>query len=503
MGTSPVHCMTNSDVIPTTDEVLADKYRIERVLGRGGMGIVLAAMHVQLEERVAIKFLLPELAHDQALVGRFLREARAAIKIRSEHVVRVLDIGALAGGTPYMVMEHLQGRNFEELLEDQGCLPSEIAVDHVLQATEALAEAHAQGMIHRDLKPANLFLAHRADGSPCVKVLDFGITKLMDPSGEPPALDSTNASVVMGSPRYMSPEQMRSTKTLDARADIWALGVILHELIAGASPFDGATMPDLLAAILQDPTPLLRKTRPDVPAGLEVVVARCLEKEPEGRYADVAELTQALAPFGTASARVSADRVSRVIRPRSPADSRTSAPIVRNAIPAELLGEAPSGTVTVSATSGWDGAAMRPRTRARQIGFVVGGIAFVSTMFFAIFGNHGTQSAAAASTRASAEPGTVPASGSPFTSEPTYPAIALTTTPTATTTPPQPQASNPDEAAKLRSLPVPPASARASRRDPPQPPPAPAPGRVPAPATATAHPSTTPTVEPDLFDGRK
>jgi serine/threonine-protein kinase len=495
MGTSPLHCMTNSDVIPTTDEVLADKYRIERVLGRGGMGIVLGAMHVQLEERVAIKFLLPELAHDQALVTRFLREARAAIKIRSEHVVRVLDIGALAGGTPYMVMEHLQGRNFEEMLEDQGCLPSELAVDHVLQATEALAEAHAHGMIHRDLKPANLFLAHRADGSPCVKVLDFGITKLIGPSGEPPALDSTNASVVMGSPRYMSPEQMRSTKTLDARADIWALGVILHELIAGASPFDGATMPDLLAAILQDPTPLLRKTRPDVPAGLEVVVARCLEKEPERRYADVAELTQALAPFGTASARVSADRVSRVIRPRSPADSRTSAPIVRNAIPAELLSEAPSGTVTVSASSGWDAAAMRPRARARQIGFVVGGIAFVSTMFFAIFGDHGRPSAAAASTRASVEPGTALSSGPPFTGEPTYPAIALTTTPAPAVAPP-PAASNPDEASKPRSLPVPSASARASKRD--APPPA-----APVSAPATAHPSTPPTAEPDLFDGRK
>src|SRR5580698_5099674 len=172
--------MANADLIPAIDDVLADKYRIERELGRGGMGIVVSATHIQLEERVAIKFLIPELAHDPALVARFLREGRSAIKIRSEHVVRVLDVGTLPGGTPYMVMEYLEGKNFEELLEDQGRVPVELAIDHLLQATEALAEAHALGMIHRDLKPANLFLAHRADGSPCVKILDFGITKVID-----------------------------------------------------------------------------------------------------------------------------------------------------------------------------------------------------------------------------------------------------------------------------------------------------------------------------------
>jgi serine/threonine-protein kinase len=489
--------MTNSDVIPASGEVLADKYRIERVLGRGGMGIVLGAMHVQLEERVAIKFLLPELAHDQALVGRFLREARAAIKIRSEHVVRVLDIGALPGGTPYMVMEHLQGKNFEELLEDQGCLPSELAVDHVLQATEALAEAHAQGMIHRDLKPANLFLAHRADGSPCVKVLDFGITKLVDVAGEAPSFDATNANVVMGSPRYMSPEQMRSTRTIDARADIWALGVILHELISGASPFDGETMPDLLAAILQDPTPLLRKTRPDVPAGLETIVARCLEKDPDRRYPDVAELTQELAPFGNASSRVSADRVSRVIRPRSPADTRTSAPIVRNAIPSEFRPEAPtSGTVTVSASSAWDAAALlQPRANARKIGFVVGGIAFASTMFFAIFGNHANPSATAATARPSADSASMTASGPPVTGEPTFPAIVLVPTPSTTldaASEPGASSASPAASTKRRPLPAPSASPHGSKRDAP-------PGSSAAPVT---HPPA-PTAEPDLFDGRK
>jgi serine/threonine protein kinase len=388
--------MANADVIPAADDVLADKYRIERELGRGGMGVVLAAMHLQLEERVAIKFLLPELSHDPLLVGRFLREGRAAIKIRSEHVVRVRDVATLPGGTPYMVMEYLQGKNFEELLEDQVRLPAELAVDHLLQATEALAEAHALGMVHRDLKPANLFLAHRADGSPCVKVLDFGITKLID-STDAMNFDVTNASLVMGSPRYMSPEQMRSTRTIDARADIWALGVILHELITGASPFDGTTMPDLLAAILEDPPVLLRQVRPEAPQGLEAIVARCLEKDPAARYSDVAELTQALAPFGSASSRVSAERVSRVIRPRSPTDTSTSAPIVRSAIPRISESQprpAIVGNVTVGATEDeWRGAGAAARSKIRTAALAAGGLFFATTLLAAIFGAH-PQSAA-------------------------------------------------------------------------------------------------------------
>jgi serine/threonine protein kinase len=382
--------MANVDHIPAANDVLAEKYRIERVLGQGGMGIVVAAMHLHLEERVAIKFLLPELAHDPALVARFLREGRSAIKIRSEHVVRVLDVGTLPGGTPYMVMEYLEGKNFEELLEDQGRVPVELAVDHLLQATEALAEAHALGMVHRDLKPANLFLAHRVDGSPCVKILDFGITKVVDGKGVD--FESTSTSIVMGSPRYMSPEQMRSAPSIDARADIWGLGIILHELIAGASPFDGATMPELLASILQDPPPPLRELRPEVPAGVETAVLKCLEKDPANRFADVAELTQALAPFGSPSARVSADRVSRVIRPRSPSDTTTSAPIVRTSIPSVSGFRAePStgGNVTVSASPA--SSPPRPLSRAtvRTAALWAGGLFFASAMLVAIFDSHG------------------------------------------------------------------------------------------------------------------
>jgi serine/threonine protein kinase len=479
--------MANADLIPAADDVLADKYRIERELGRGGMGVVLAATHLQLEERVAIKFLLPELSNDPALVARFLREGRAAIKIRSEHVVRVRDVATLPGGTPYMVMEYLQGKNFEELLEDQGRLPTELAVDHLLQATEALAEAHALGMIHRDLKPANLFLAHRADGSPCVKVLDFGITKVTD-AKDVSNFDATKTSIVMGSPRYMSPEQMRSSRAIDARADIWALGVILHELITGLSPFDGTTMPDLLAAILQDPPPPLRQQRPDAPEGLETIVARCLEKDPAARYADVAELTQALAPFGSDSARVSAERVSRVIRPRSPSDTSTSAPIIRTTIPAassEFRPEpATNGTVTVSATaSAWGATGALGRSKVRTVGLALGGLFFMTTLLMAMFGTHEHPTAARSGGAPETSPVVAPA---PVERElePRYETVDLAPTalPAEPVEPTRAPSSAPARAASV----------------------APTKRHANPPASATAAPSAPGVAgESDLFDGRK
>lgn len=479
--------MANADRIPVVDDVLADKYRIERELGRGGMGIVLSATHLQLEERVAIKFLLPELAHDPAIVARFLREGRAAIKIRSEHVVRVRDVATLPGGTPYLVMEHLQGRNFEELLEDQGRLTPELAVDHLLQATEALAEAHALGMVHRDLKPANLFLAHRADGSPCVKVLDFGITKVSD-AQDVVNFDSTKASIVMGSPRYMSPEQMRSLRTIDARADIWALGVILHELITGIPPFDGATMPDLLAAILQDPSPPLRQHRPDAPHGLEAIVARCLEKDPAARYADVAELAQALAPFGSASARVSAERVERVIRLRNSPEESLAASIARTTIPtiAELLPEPTSSTGTVSATANEWSATGVSRSMVRSVGLTTGGVFVVATLSMVMFGDRSSHPAAARSATSVETPVILVAP--PVARQPDAPreTVDLVTTPHSS----EPIAPHASSSAPAR----PPAPPSAKRR--------PASTNAPdrdAPTSATVSSPA----EPDLFDGRK
>jgi eukaryotic-like serine/threonine-protein kinase len=305
---------TDQEGIPRPGDVLAGRFRVERVLGAGGMGVVVAAHHLQLDRRVALKFLLPEVAKQESVVTRFAREARAAARIQSEHVARVLDVGSLEDGRPYLVMEYLEGRDLEAEVQARGPLPVSSTVDWVLEACEALAEAHAVGIVHRDLKPANLFLTRRADGGPLVKVLDFGISKntLLEASGQAgPALTQTFAQ--LGSPRYMSPEQLRSSKDVDARADIWALGLILHELLTGDTAFDGTTLPELHVAILtQAPRPV-RSIRPDVPVELEAAISHCLEKEPARRFANVAELARAILPFGTAQARQSAERIARVL----------------------------------------------------------------------------------------------------------------------------------------------------------------------------------------------
>jgi serine/threonine-protein kinase len=247
--------------------------------------------------------------HDD-LVQRFLREARLAIKIRSEHCVRVLDVGTLENGVPYMVMEYLEGEDLAAIVDRRQTVPIAAAIDWVLQAAEALAEAHALGIVHRDLKPANLFLTRRADGTPCVKVLDFGISK-QTASGADAGVTKTQA--VLGSPRYMSPEQMRSTKDVDVRTDVWALGAVVHELIAGQPPFDAETMTALCAAILQDPPRPIRLTRPDVPPQLEAAIVGALEKDRDLRFPNIAQLAAALAPFGSPAAGASAERIARIL----------------------------------------------------------------------------------------------------------------------------------------------------------------------------------------------
>ena len=293
-------------------QILAGKFRIERVLGQGGMGVVVAATHIQLDERVALKFLLPDALNNPEAVERFAREARAAVKIKSEHVARVSDVGTLESGSPYMVMEYLEGQDLGAWVRSYGAMKVPEAIEFLLQACEALAEAHLLGIVHRDLKPANLFVTRRADGSPCIKVLDFGISKLTLP-GAGPELGMTKTNTVMGSPLYMSPEQMSSTRNVDRRTDIWALGVIFYEILTGRVPFEAETMPQLCGMILQDPPRPLRDLRPDVPDALQWVVWRCLEKDRERRFNNVAELALSLAPFGTPVAQRSADRISRVL----------------------------------------------------------------------------------------------------------------------------------------------------------------------------------------------
>jgi serine/threonine-protein kinase len=293
-------------------DVLAGKYRIDKILGAGGMGVVVAAHHIQLDERVALKFLLPESLGNQDVIARFIREARAAVKIKSEHVARVSDVGTLPNGAPYIVMEYLEGGDLADWLRLRGALPIEQAIDFVLQACLAVAEAHRLGIVHRDLKPANLFCVRGADGEAVIKVLDFGISKIGEgaPGG---ALSMTATSAVMGSPLYMSPEQMRSSKDVDARTDIWALGVIVYQLLTAQTPFEGDSIADLAIRVATEPPGSLRSLRPDAPAELEAVIERCLRKDRNQRYADVAELTMALAPFGSSGARAAAKRVVAIL----------------------------------------------------------------------------------------------------------------------------------------------------------------------------------------------
>jgi serine/threonine protein kinase len=292
-------------------QILAGKYRVERVLGEGGMGVVLAAHHLHLDKRVALKFLRPEVAANRELVARFSNEARSAGKIQSEHVAKVLDVGVLDDGSPYMVMEYLEGTDLSGLIRQRGSLPGPEAIEYVLQACEALAEAHVAGIVHRDLKPANLFLTRRADGSPSVKVLDFGISKAAlsnDPAGQ--ALTQTSA--VLGSPSYMAPEQLKSARQVDARTDIWALGIILHELMTGEVAFRADTVPELYVSILQAAPTSLRARLPGAPPALEAVLLRCLEKDPARRFASVGELALALAEFAPSRAQPSVERIARI-----------------------------------------------------------------------------------------------------------------------------------------------------------------------------------------------
>lgn len=277
--------------------IILEKYRVERMLGRGGMGIVLAARHVHLDELFAVKTMLPEGLQSSEAVERFLREARASARLKGEHVVRVHDVGNLENGTPYMLMEYLEGEDLGALVERKGALPVEEAVGYVHQACEAVIEAHGLGIVHRDLKPSNLFLTRRPNGSPCIKVLDFGISKEIDP--EKKGMKLTKTGQFLGSPMYMSPEQMTDVKNTDVRSDIWSLGVILYELTTGQAPFLAETVPSVVTKVLLSHPPAPGKVRPDLPAALDTVIMRCLEKQPERRYPSVLELLAALEPFVT------------------------------------------------------------------------------------------------------------------------------------------------------------------------------------------------------------
>ncbi len=279
--------------------ILLGKYKVEKLLGQGAMGYVVAARHEFLGELHALKLMQPEALKSPEAVERFMREARAYARLKSDHAVHVHDFGRLDDGAPFIAMEHLEGQDLQNVLDDRKVFPFQEAALYVLQACDAIAEAHALGIVHRDLKPSNLFLARRSNGTPCVKVLDFGISKaLEDITNAAPKLTATNT--VMGTAYYMSPEQVRNSKATDHRGDIWALGVILYEFATGRVPFEGENFFDISSnAVNSQPIPP-SQLRPGIPLDFDYVVLRCLEKLPEMRYQSVGELIAALSPLATA-----------------------------------------------------------------------------------------------------------------------------------------------------------------------------------------------------------
>jgi serine/threonine-protein kinase len=422
--------------VPPIGAVLAGRYRVERLLGQGGMGVVVKAMHLQLFQPVAMKFLLPEVLGNQQVVQRFLREAQAAVRLKSEHVARVIDVGSLETGAPYMVLEYLEGADLANFPRSQLSVGG--VVDMILQACEALAEAHSLGIVHRDIKPANFFITRGSDGKQLLKVLDFGISKT--PMGNS---NLTATQSVMGTPAYMSPEQMRSSRDVDHRADIWALGVVLFELLQGAPPFGGDTFSSMVIKVVNDPLPRLSV---QLPGELDAIVYRCLEKDPARRFQNVAELAQALAPYAQSEtqAAISVQRTRSIIGLEAHRPATEPGP-ARRAIPPSTI-------------SGAAGAKTTPPTGRRWPIFAGLGVLIAVVAIAVIASSGGGGSAAGDGKTAGPTPAAQPQSAPPPPTPPAAPpAVATPTAPPAPTTPP-PAAAAPAVAAPAVATPTTPAA---------------------------------------------
>ena len=290
-------------------DTLEGKLRVGPLLGQGAMGAVFRAQHLALEHTVAIKFLKGAAKGEPE--RRFIREARIAIRLKSPHVAKVMDVG-VHNGAPYIVMEYLEGEDLEALLNREGPLTVERAVTYVLQACEALAEAHALGVVHRDVKPANLMLTKGAAGSPCIKVLDFGVSKATTPLGVAGTEEGrlTQTTQGLGSPLYMAPEQMNDAVHVDRRADLWSIGIVLYQLLTGTTPWTGKNILQLFGAMVSHPPTPIAEYRPDIPPGLAAIIGQCLERDRTRRWPSLVAFSAALAPYGPASAAVMVDRIA-------------------------------------------------------------------------------------------------------------------------------------------------------------------------------------------------
>ncbi len=299
------------EAVPQVGDLIGGRYRISAQLGQGGMGVVLGGEHLDLRQLVAIKVLRPALAKEPDALARFLREARAAASIRSRHAVRIYDVATTETGVPYMVMERLHGTPVDVLLAQQGPLPIVQAVQIIVEAAEAISEAHGLGIVHRDVKPSNLFLADDSLGVPLVKVLDFGISKRVAIDAGIESASLTAPQTILGSPRYMSPEQLRDPRSVDARTDVWGLGITLYELLTGRMPFECDSIPELCSLIFTCVAPRADILRADIPASLADVLEQCLTKRSDDRIESVAALVVRLKPFCRVQTLTVAEQMAR------------------------------------------------------------------------------------------------------------------------------------------------------------------------------------------------
>jgi eukaryotic-like serine/threonine-protein kinase len=410
-------------------DVIDGKYRVEAVLGKGGMGAVVRARHEALGRSVAIKLLLPDMMQSSGMVQRFEREARAAARLKNDHVIDVIDVGRLPSGEPFIVMELLDGTDLAKHLEQRRRLSVEETIEIILQVCDAVGEAHAAGIVHRDLKPHNIFLTARRDRRVHVKVLDFGISKVHgDVDG-----GLTGSQEMLGSPYYMSPEQLLSTRDVGPSADIWAIGVILYQLLTGRVPFAGETLAAITTGICSYPHAPIATVRSDLPPWLTSLIEQCLRKDPIGRIRSVDALSEALRSRGQSAtmpaytpnegvqrapsmpdAMVTAASTNAVVSPSPRSPAIVHAPTIVQPAPTLMPG--------ASTNVGW-GTSTSPRKSGGGAALVVVGGLLVALLFGGGYAlRRLTRQAPASAPSAAAEPVTV--APPPVVSTPAAPVAA-------------------------------------------------------------------------------
>jgi serine/threonine protein kinase len=333
----------------TEGDLVSGRYRLGAMLGEGGMGSVMSATDTETGDRVAIKFLRSEVASDaggSTARGRFLREIRAVTGLTSRHVAKVISAGELPDGRPFIVMEHLTGKDLARILSERLRLPVEEVVEYMLQACAGLGAAHAEGIVHRDLKPANIFVAGyvgdprtRTEDDegplPIVKVLDFGVSKIIDPDEEYADSVITHVTDMLGSPAYMAPEQLLSAKDADVRSDVYSMGAILYRLLTGELPIKATSFREHVDAIVRGDIVAPIQLVPELPEELSRIIMRCLSKKPDSRYQEVSQLARALLPFSGPDGPVSLERIELV--KRAPPDVASDGAVQREERPSPVV----------------------------------------------------------------------------------------------------------------------------------------------------------------------